>query len=615
MLGSPDWEIKRKGPEHGIVEEKSLHFPYAFFFVRCIRWVIFSIRLLPVGRPLTPHFVDQHKKCNLFQRLGRTPKSSGLRIPPVAHSRSPNQSFFYTLDTPASSTQSSLGNLLPDSTLVRLVSRHSQGRPSELPDYPQKTPTEIPTPAPNPSTSPTGFGLATPEIKSPPKAKRCSLVRKTPPIPPFLPIQTPPDSPILIEPKESFPSGNFTFHLHPPEPPIAHHRISHPYAQSRVDPSTSTVSAFPRSPSQEFHSCDEQSPGQDPGHLSPASPSISPTNHLLGKASPNTKSFSSSLLVNAGGDSPFLASTSGNRGLTIPRQASTSYTEDSLCSQSPSIFNPRSTGAMTGVKLVPFSASARASVISDGPSYTSEHGYQGGISPTVPCELEEYYDYVGSEGAFAVSGGTESPAYRNGHEQAWVPSDLVSYADGSNLEPSTSELERKSSFCVPGPLFSIPEEDTQTESSGPRLRSDPSSSFNGSIRTAAASLPSASSSCGEFAGSSVSTSGSFRATDHSTPGASGAGSRPPDTRTGSTPVTSTPAQIMHRRAIISSTPPPNVGLLRVGGRESYPGSGDLNDGTEVSGACMNGLYEELEEWGCEWILQNQRQPSSSAGRT
>ena len=36
----------------------------------------------------------------------------------------------------------------------------------------------------------------------------------------------------------------------------------------------------------------------------------------------------------------------------------------------------------------------------------------------------------------------------------------------------------------------------------------------------------------------------------------------------------------------------------------------------MSGACMNGLYEELEEWGCEWIRQGEiLQPSPSTGGT
>ena len=104
--------------------------------------------------------------------------------------------------------------------------------------------------------------------------------------------------------------------------------------------------------------------------------------------------------------------------------------------------------------------------------------------------------------------------------------------------------------------------------------------------------------------------------NHSTPGASGKG-RPTYTATGSLLITGNTTQTTPRRTGISGTSPPNVGVLRrVGARESYPGSGDLNDGAEMSGACMNGLYEELEEWGCEWIRQDQiRQSGPSAGRT
>ena len=570
---------------------------------------------LSVGRRTTPYFTCQEEKPSMFERLGRASRVPGLRIPPVAHSASPpDQSFFYALDTPASSTQSSLGNLLPESALVRLV---SQNQLAELPNCPSKSPIETPTPAQDFSTSPSSFTQATPEVKSPPKAKRCTLLRRAPPIPPFLPIQTPPESPILIEPRESSPNENFVFHLHTQKPPIVHRRISHPYAQSPVDPPASAASEFPRPPSQEFHSCNEQSPGTDPGHYSSASSSMSPAHHICCKGTPNGKSPSPSLLVNPGGGSPFFASTSGNQGLTIPRPASTSHTEDSLSVQSPNPFVSRSTSAISGAKLVPFSASARASVISESPSYTSEHAYQGGTSPTVPYELEEYYDYVGPEGVFPVSGGTESPPYRDGSGQATSPSNLASCTGGSTPEPCISGIERKSSFCVPGALFSIPEEDAQAESSGYTSRSNPSSSSNGSVGATAAGSPLFTSASGyrEFAASFVSMPGSFRLVNHSTPGASGAGTRPAHRGTGSPLFTSTPAQATLRGTGFSATPSPNVGTLRVGARESYPGSGDLNDRTEMSGACMNGLYEELEEWGCEWVFQNQQRTSPLTGRT
>jgi len=502
---------------------------------------------------------------------------------------------------------------------VRLVSGNSRNQLVEGPhDYLSKCPAGIPTPARNSSTSPSSFDRPSPEIRSPPKVKRYTLLRRTPPIPPFLPIQTPPDSPILVEPKESSPSGNFVFHFHTPEPPTAHRRISHPYAQSQVDPSTSATSGLPRSPSQEFHTCDEQSPGPGPEHPSPQSPSTSPMHRLLGRVASNAKSLSPSLFVNASGDSPFFASTPGNQGLTIPRQCSTSYTEGSLVGQSPTHLVSSPASAITGAKLVQFSASARASVVSESPSYTSEYAYQGGASPTVPYELEEYYNYAEPEAVLPVPGRTESPAYWNDHEQPGNSSaDAIACAGEDNLEPSSSGLGRKPSFCVPGALFSIPEEDTQAESSGSGSRSDPSLSFNGSVRiSAAGSLPLTSSlSCGEFAVSFVSTSGSFRVVNCSTPGATVTG-RSTHTAARSSPITGTAARTTLRGTGISGTSPPNVGTPRVGVRESYPGSGDLNDGTEISGACMNGLYEELEEWGCEWILQNQIQgPGPSAGRT
>ena len=552
----------------------------------------------------------------MFHRLGRTPWSSGLRsLPVVASISPPDQSFFYALDSPASSTQSSLGNLLPDSALVRLVSGNSQNQLVESPGYLSKGMGEIPTLAHNSVTSPSSFNQLSPEVRSPPKVKRCTLTvkRRTPPI---LPIQTPPDSLVPAEPKGPSPSGNFSFHLRTPEPSTAHRHTSHPFTQSQPGRSTSAVSGFPRSPSQEFHTCDERSPGPGLGNLSPPSPSTSPIHRFLGKVTSNVKLLSPSLFVNVSGGSPLLTPVPENQqGLTVPRRGGAGHMEDNLGEQSPTVFVSSSANAMIGAKLVPFSASARASVVSESPSYNSEYAYQGGASPTVPYELEGYYDYTGPEAVLPVYGKTESPEYRNGRGQASSStSDVVSYAGGGNLEPSSPGPGR--SFCVPGLLFPIPEEDTQAESSGSRTRSDPSMSLNGSGWISAAdSLPLTSSSYGEFAVSFVSASGSFRVVDHSTPGASGAG-RSTHTTTGYLPITSATAQATRRGTNISGTSPPNVNTLRIGARESYPGSGDLNDGTEMSGACMNGLYEELEEWGCEWILQNQPQQSGpSIGRT
>ena len=521
----------------------------------------------------------------------------------------PDQSFFYALDTPSSSTQSSLGNLLQDSALANLVSRNSQNRLTELSDYPSKSPTEIPTPAQNSRASPSSFNRASPEVRNPPKARRYTLLRRTP-IPPFLPIQTPPDSPILVEPKESS-SGNFVFHLHTPDPSTAQRRISHPHASLQADLPTSATSEFPRSPSQEFHTCD----GHSPEGSSPASPSTSPMHRLLGKVASNVKSLSPSLFVNVGGGSPFFVPTSGNQDTTIQRQSGASYTEGSLDGQSPTFLG--STRAIPGAKLVPFSASARASVVSESPSYTSEYAYQGGASPTVLHELEEYYDYVGPEVVLSASAETEFPVRRDGHGQpSGSPSDAVSYVGGISLEGSGPGIGRKSSFRVAGALFPIPEEDTQCESSGSRSGSNPTLSIQGSVRvSAASSLPWApSSNSGEF--TVIHASESSRAVNHSTPGASGTG-QSTRTPTGSLPTIGIATQTKLRGTGISGTSPPNVNTLRrVGARESYPGSGDLNDGAEISGACMNGLYEELEEWGCEWIRQDQiRQSGPSAGRT
>ena len=496
---------------------------------------------------------------------------------------------------------------------MRLVSGNSQNQLAESPGYISKGMGEIPTPAHNSIASPTSFDQLSPEIRSPPKVKRCTLTvkRRTPPI---LPIQTPPESLVLVEPKDPFPNGNFSFYLRTPEPSTAHRRTPHPFIQLQADPPTSAAFEFPRSPSQEFHTCDEQSPGPGLENLSPPSPSDSPIHRFLGKVTSNAKLLSPSLFVNVSGGSPLLTPAPGNQGLTVPRQGSTSHMEDNLGGQSPTVFVSSSTNAMIGAKLVPFSASARASVVSESPSYNSEYAYQGGASPTVPYELEGYYDYMGPEAVLPVYGKTESPECRNGHGQASSStSDVVSHAGGGNLEPSSPGPGR--SFCVPGALFPIPEEDTQAESSGSRTRSDPSMSLNGSGWISAADSLPLTSSYGEFALSFVSASGSFRVVDHSTPGASGAG-RSTHTATGSLTITSATAQATPRGTSISGTSPPSVNALRIGARESYPGSGDLNDGTEMSGACMNGLYEELEEWGCEWILQNQPQRSGpSTGRT
>jgi len=368
----------------------------------------------------------------------------------------------------------------------------------------------------------------------------------------------------------------------------------------------SATSGFPRSPSQDFHSCDEQSPG----HPSPASPSTSPIHRFLVKVTSNPKSLSPSLVVNVGGGSPFFAPTSGNQDLITQRRASTSYTEDSLDSQSPTLFG--SANVVTGVKLVPFSASARASVVSESPSYASEYADQGALSPALPRELEEYYDYVQPETLPPVPAKADSPVRRDGHGQASGSSDTISYG-GS--EGSGSGLGRKSSFYVPAGLFPIPEEDTQTEFSGSRSRSDPSLSVGESVRvSAASSLPCISSSSrGELVVSLSSASESSVVVNHSTPGTSG--TRRP--ATGPHSITGNVAQTALRGIGISGTSPPNVGTFRrVGARESYPGSGDLNDGAEMSGACMNDFYEELEEWGCEWIRQDEiRQSGPSTGGT
>lgn len=487
---------------------------------------------------------------------------------------------------------------------MRLVSKAGQNQLAGVsPDHPSKSPTEIPTPPHDSRTSPSGFNRESPEIRSLPKVKKYTLLRRTP-IPSFLPIQTPPDSPIFVEPQESS-SGNFVFHLHTPETSTTHRRISHPYAQPRVDPSASCISDFPRSPSQEFHTCDEQSPG----HPSPASSSTSPIHRLLGRVASNVKSLSPSLFVNVGGSSPSLAPT---QDLTTQRRGGVNYTEDSLDGQSPPFFG--STSAMTGAKLVPFSASARASVISENPSYTSEYAYQGAMSPALPREPHEYHDYVRQEAVLSTSSKTDSPTHDNDRGQAsGSSSEVVSYVGGGSSECPGTGLGRKSSFCVPGALFPIPEEDSQIDSSGSRSRSDPSLSVNESVRvSAASSLPwISSSSYGEFVVSLASASGSSRALNQSTPVASGTG-RLTHTAAGSP---RNMVQTTHLGSGISSTSPPNASTFRrVGARESYPGSGDLNDGAEMSGACMNDLYEELEEWGCEWIRQDQnRQSGQSAG--
>jgi hypothetical protein len=480
---------------------------------------------------------------------------------------------------------------------VRLVSRNSRNQLAELPGFP--------TPFRDSSISTSTFNQPSPEIRSPPNAKRRTFGRRTPPA---LPTQ----SPILVEPKESSPGDNFV--LRPHTPPTGIRRPSRLYAQSRADPSTSANSGFLRSPSQEFHTCDEQSPVAGLGPPSPASPSAPPLHHLLANLTADVKPLSASLFVNAGGGSPFFAPTSGNQGLCVPRQGSTSDTEDSLGGRSPTGFVSSSTNAMAGAKLVPFSASARASVVSESPSYSSEYAYQGGASPTVPSELEEYYHYLETDALPPGFDKSESSGYLDGHWPAsGSPSNVDSYVGGGNPESSITEVGRTPSFCPPGVLFSIPEEDTQAELSGSKSRSDQSLSCNGSGKVSASgSLPLISSSC---AVSFVSTPGPLRHANHSTPGASGAGRSTP-AGTGSLPVTNMAAWVTLRGAGTSDTSPPNANALRIGARENGSGSGDLNDGPEISGVCMNGLYEELEEWGCEWVLQNQHPKSGpSAERT
>lgn len=537
----------------------------------------------------------------LFHRFGRASRSPGLRFPPVALSLSPpDQSFFYALDSPATSTQTSLGNLLPDSALVRLVSRNSRNQLAELPGYPSKGAGGIQTPFRDSGIPTSSSDRPSPEVRNPPKARRRTLGRRTPP---SLLIQSSPDSPTSVESEESSPSGNLMLHLHTPELPTGNRRRSRPYVQSRADPSTFANSGFLQSPSQEFHTCDEQSPGAGLGPPSPASPFAPPVHHLLANIAVDGKSLSPSLFVNPGGGSPFFAPTPENQSLCVPRQGSTSCTEDSLGERSPTVFVSSSTNAMAGVKLVPFSASARASVVSESPSYSSEYAYQGAASPTVPYELEEYYHYVGTDAIPPGFDKSESLGYLDGHwHTSDSPSDVISCAGGGGPESSITEVGRTPSFCVPGVLFSIPEEDTQAELSGSRPRSDQSLSCNGSGGVSASgSLPLISSSC---ALSFVSTPAPLRHVNRSTPGASSNG-RSSLTGTGSLPMTNIAAWTTLQGVGTSNPSPSSVNTLRVGARENCPGSGDLNDGPEVSGVCMNGLYEELEEWGCEWVLQNQ----------
>lgn len=614
LLGSPDQEIRRKESEHStITKDTDSQFLYvSFASLRTGPVGLYFVRFLSVGNRPASLSPCRHNRFNFFHMFGRASRSPGLRFPPVALSLSPpDQSFFYALDSPATSTQSSLGNLLPDSALVRLVSRNSRNQLAELPGYPSKGAGGIPAPFRDSSIPTSSFNQPSPEIRSPLKAKRRTLGRRSPPT---LPIQSPPDSPISVEPEESSPSGNFMLRLHTPEPPTGNRRRSRPYVQSRADPSTSANSGFLQSPSQEFHTCDEQSPGVGLGPPSPASPFAPPVHHLLANIATDVKSLSTSLFVNAGGGSPFFAPTPENQSLCVPRQGTTNCTEDSLGRRSPTVFVSSSTSAMAGVKLVPFSASARASVVSESPSYSSEYAYQGGASPTMPYELEEYYQCVGTDAIPPGFVKSESPGYLDGHWPASGSSlDGVSYVVGSNPESSITEVGRTPDFCAPGVLFSIPEEDTQAESSGSRSRSDQSLSCNGSARASASgSLPLISSSC---AVSFVSTPAPPRHVNHSTPGASGTG-RSTSTGTGSLPMTSMVAWTALQGAGTSNTSPHNVNTLRIGARENCPGSGDLNDGPEISGVCMNGLYEELEEWGCEWVLQNQPQKSGpSAERT
>ena len=82
------------------------------------------------------------------------------------------------------------------------------------------------------------------------------------------------------------------------------------------------------------------------------------------------------------------------------------------------------------------------------------------------------------------------------------------------------------------------------------------------------------------------------------------------------PMTNAAARATLQGGGTPKTSPPDANTLRIGARENCLDSGDINDGPEISGVCMNGLYEELEEWGCEWILQNQPPKSGpSAQRT
>lgn len=301
-------------------------------------------------------------------------------------------------------------------------------------------------------------------IASPSKLKtKYALYRKSPPS--FLPIQTPPDTPL----SETPPNQNTVFRFADTKQTsssLAVQRISHPYAQHPYD--------FPVSPREHSPNYSESSPITR--YFSPLS---SPT---------ATSPRPTSLLKRALNNSPFFSSVSAS-----------SYPEKKVVESAP--------------KLAPFAGNVVSSPYEYVPEHTPDTSPYDLASPLVP---EPRTPAIASQNLSV-------------HDQR-----------GLGITEEQEKGAKSKQRRRPSLLFSIPEEDMQSQSSKSfnRLSSaNSTTTWRNSWNTA----------CGDI-GLAITT---------------------------------------------VSAPPASGGL----GDDGHLG----DDGEEGSRACLMGLLEELEEWGCEWV--------------
>jgi hypothetical protein len=329
----------------------------------------------------------------------------------------------------------------------------------------------------------------------------------------FLPIQTPPDSPLTAG--DSLPIHNTVFHFasRQDSSSVIVQHISHPYAESRP------IYDFPRSPQHSYDS--KRSPSINGSPINSEYPFKSP---LLNN---HTRRNLIARGMNLSNGSPFFSSVSSN---TSP-----------LCSDKTVI----ETTPPANVKLIPFSSTGTAKIVSD--RTRSIPNYAFGATPSIPYEFSSLLDY---ESCFSPS-ASHRPTLND-------LQDLVTLAgDGlgklSEVRGDTSETR------APAVLFPILEEDIQSRSS---------MSFN-RLSTA--------------------NTASRRTSDYTAYG---------DVGIAVTALSGSSVSITTRMDFAREI---DLGVVE---DDVFAGVGE--DGEE-SRACLMGLMEELEEWGCEWVNNEESQ--------